>query len=622
MTRAEVAAIAAEVDLVVGCFDRGFAAANVWVNEAILERGIPALYGQLRTHVAVLGPLVLPGRTACYMCWRMRSIACADNFVEAMAYEEFLDRRRRPSLHERSVLPFLPELAASVLATQALVTLLGISTPALAGNILELNGLTLASEMHPLLQKPDCPACKKKLARPQPTLEELQTADDDEGDLDDARARLVSPRCGVVKDLREAPRDASEPATPYVYRAELANHRFVEEPGDELVASGKGMTRAAAVRSALGEAVERYSSGCWEEAEAVRGRRREIGDQALDPRRLVLYRPEQYEHVAYAPYSDDTELAWVPARSLVTSREVLVPALAASLVHQVAAKEEYLFGPSSNGLAAGSTLAGALLAATQEVLERDAFVIAWFNQLSCTEVNPEKHPDGEIRRLSRSYARRGVALHLYKLPTDHPVHVFMGLALDATATDGPAAVAGLGADLHPARAAAKAVLEVGQGRPALRMRLRDAQAWQRMEELVADPHLVGDLHDHDLLYASPAMVAAFSFLAGGVAEEFDWRADSLGEPVPDAAGDQLVRVVRYLGDLGYDVLYVNLTSPELRQLRLHTVRVVIPEFQPIDFGWGETRLGGRRMFELPHRIGVSATPTTVASLNDLPHPLA
>jgi ribosomal protein S12 methylthiotransferase accessory factor len=273
-------------------------------------------------------------------------------------------------------------------------------------------------------------------------------------------------------------------------------------------------------------------------------------------------------------------------------------------------------------LAAGSTLAGALLAATQEVLERDAFVIAWFNQLACAEVNPEEHPDGQIRRLSRSYARRGVALHLYKLPTDHPVHVFMGLALDATAADGPAAVAGLGADLHPARAAAKAVLEVGQVRPALRMRLRDPQTRQRMEELVADPHLVGDLHDHDLLYASPAMVAAFSFLAGGPAEEFDWRTDSLGEPVPDLAGDQLVRVVRYLGDLGYDVLYVNLTSPDMRQLRLHTVRVVIPEFQPIDFGWGQTRLGGKRMFELPHRLGLSARPTTVASVNDLPHPLA
>jgi ribosomal protein S12 methylthiotransferase accessory factor len=520
------------------------------------------------------------------------------------------------------VLPFLPELAASVLATQVLVVLLGISTPALAGNIVELNGLTLASEKHPVLQKPDCPACKKKETRPQPTLEELESADDEEGDLDEARARLVSPRCGVVKDLREVPRDASEPAAPYVFRAELANHRFVEEPGDELVASGKGMTRVAAMRSALGEAVERYSSGCWEEVEAVRGRRPEIGDEALDPRRLVLYRPEQYEHVPYAPYSDDTEIAWVPARSLVTSREVLVPALAASLVHQVAVNQEYLFGPSSNGLAAGSTLAGALLAATQEVLERDAFVIAWFNQLACAEVNPEEHPDGQIRRLSRSYARRGVALHLYKLPTDHPVHVFMGLALDATAADGPAAVAGLGADLHPARAAAKAVLEVGQVRPALRMRLRDPQTRQRMEELVADPHLVGDLHDHDLLYASPAMVAAFSFLAGGPAEEFDWRTDSLGEPVPDLAGDQLVRVVRYLGDLGYDVLYVNLTSPDMRQLRLHTVRVVIPEFQPIDFGWGQTRLGGKRMFELPHRLGLSARPTTVASVNDLPHPLA
>jgi ribosomal protein S12 methylthiotransferase accessory factor len=155
--------------MLIGCFDKGFSATNHWINQASLTRGIPALYADLRGHVATVGPLVLPGQTACYMCYRMRSVACENDFSQAMTYEEFLDRRKHPALDERGTLPALPPWIAGALGLEVLKILLALGPPALAGKVLELNALTLRTIEHAVLLRPDCSVCgaeKKKWAFP------------------------------------------------------------------------------------------------------------------------------------------------------------------------------------------------------------------------------------------------------------------------------------------------------------------------------------------------------------------------------------------------------------------------------------------------------------------------
>jgi ribosomal protein S12 methylthiotransferase accessory factor len=55
---------------------------------------------------------------------------------------------------------------------------------------------------------------------------------------------------------------------------------------------------------------------------------------------------------------------------------------------------------------------------------------------------------------------------------------------------------------------------------------------------------------------------------------------------------------------------------------LFTVRVIIPDMQPIHFGHENIRLGGKRLYELPQRLGLKSSVTTPAELNENPHPLA
>jgi ribosomal protein S12 methylthiotransferase accessory factor len=44
--------------------------------------------------------------------------------------------------------------------------------------------------------------------------------------------------------------------------------------------------------------------------------------------------------------------------------------------------------------------------------------------------------------------------------------------------------------------------------------------------------------------------------------------------------------------------------------------------QPIHFGHSSARLGGRRLFELPVKLGLLSRPRTEDELNPCPHPLA
>jgi ribosomal protein S12 methylthiotransferase accessory factor len=613
-------ALAPGCHLLLGCFDKAFSAVHGWLDAAALAHGVPTLHSRLEGHTAVIGPLVLPGRTACFACWRARRQACEHDPAEAAVYEALLDRQRRPALHERPVLPPLPVVVGGMVALEALKHLLELDVPTLAGKVQELDALWSRIDVHAVLRMPDCAVCGRDTASEpaSPPLDELGGPSRSRGgDILGVRPALVSRRCGVVTALELAPKDRDEPVIPYVVMARLARYPGLDQPENRLC-SGRGTTLAEAQRTALGEAVERYSSACSWRIAVRQARREQLEGASLDPRELVLYRPEQYETLPYAPYDDSIVMGWVETRSLISGSCVYVPALAVTVRRTPVPRQERICPVTSNGLASRPGLTDAVLAAALEVLERDAFLMAWLHRLPGQRVDPWSHPDPKILDLCDAYRRRGVEVRLHRLATDHPGHVFLALAVQRHG-EGPAVVAGLGAGLEPATAARKAILEMSQVRPALQIGMRAPLARDRIKQLVADPRLVVTPEDHALLYTHPRAVGAFKFLEGDSPPvEVDWTVTS----PPDATAAGLRRLVEHFRVQGGDLLYSDLTPPDMAELGLHTARVVIPGFQPLHFGWNERRLGGRRLYEFPHRLSLTRAPATAEQLNADPHPLA
>jgi bacteriocin biosynthesis cyclodehydratase domain-containing protein len=154
--------VAERADLLIAAVDRDFAAAAHWVNQAAVALGKPAAFLAIDGAEAVIGPLVYPDETACYMCYRMRAIACADDYAAAMAFEERRDRQR--SVSARREPTFLPALsvAAGILAGELAKTLTAVGRHVLAGRVMIWDGIGGNLSDHDILRQPACPVCAKK----------------------------------------------------------------------------------------------------------------------------------------------------------------------------------------------------------------------------------------------------------------------------------------------------------------------------------------------------------------------------------------------------------------------------------------------------------------------------
>jgi ribosomal protein S12 methylthiotransferase accessory factor len=98
---------------------------------------------------------------------------------------------------------------------------------------------------------------------------------------------------------------------------------------------------------------------------------------------------------------------------------------------------------------------------------------------------------------------------------------------------------------------------------------------------------------------------------------------SLAE-LPDRSGDSAVRnlrsVARELGDHGYDLVGLDLTTPDIDEVGFKVVRSVVPGLQPLDDDHTCRHLGGGRLYEVPYRLGLLPRPGVESDLNPDPHP--
>ena len=616
--REPIMSLVADSHLVITALDPRLSAARTWVNAASLESGVPSLHVSVNGTCCDVGPLVMPGEGPCFVCWRMRAIACRDDFAVAMALEEALDADRQLPDEPRPVLPGIPLWTGGIAGHEALAVTLGIAQPRLAGHVLRLDGINMTDQLHPVVQRPDCPACRKKAPPPRgtvATLADLLTVTPRTTPFDAIAARTVSPVCGIVRKLDRLPKDVAEPELPIIVRAELANSQFRDGNAGFVGCSGKGSDIESARNGALAEALERYAALTWVPTRRVKAVRAELDGPSLHPADLVLFAEDQYDLLSYAPYRDSTVLDWVPAVSLATGGEVWVPLLAAHLGYDVPDRSAFLFPATSNGFAAGSGLTDAALRALLEVVERDAFLRCWCHRIAGSRYDARTVPDSETRDTAASYGRRGVRIDINLLPVDSQASVAMAVGWSQHL---PAAVVGLGADLDPVIAARHAVKEVAQVRPALIGRLRQSATRARMAELVSDPTLVAALEDHDLLYADPkTAVTGLHYLLEPPLRAWDIPAAPRDDPATD-----LEQLVASLIDVAGDALYIDVTPDDVRSLKMTVVKAIVPGFQPIHFGAAEFRLGHSRLFRRSTEGGRHGDLVGRDELNLAPHPVA
>jgi molybdopterin-synthase adenylyltransferase len=144
--------------LVATCDFGGVQLMNRW-NKFCLEGGCHFLPVVLQDLIGYVGPLVIPGETACYECLNARWNSNA---------EEPEPRRTTIGFEEQHFVGFHPSMAAVLGAVTVfeLSKFYGLEVPfAVVGRLLEINLLTMKMEARKVLRIPRCPACSNLYKR-------------------------------------------------------------------------------------------------------------------------------------------------------------------------------------------------------------------------------------------------------------------------------------------------------------------------------------------------------------------------------------------------------------------------------------------------------------------------
>jgi molybdopterin-synthase adenylyltransferase len=147
------------VDIVACCLDAGQSNLVFKLNRVCLATGMRWIACTLSGAEIIAGPAMHPGKGPCYLCYRMRAVACAGNPDDAFAYERFLDRRKQDDSERRENLVFGAGLAANFVGMEIVKELTNLAEPSLVGRILTVRLTDLTVEKHSVLRKPWCPAC-------------------------------------------------------------------------------------------------------------------------------------------------------------------------------------------------------------------------------------------------------------------------------------------------------------------------------------------------------------------------------------------------------------------------------------------------------------------------------
>ncbi|MFF8611658.1 TOMM precursor leader peptide-binding protein [Streptomyces sp. NPDC015350] len=581
----------------------------------------------------VLGPFASsaspggPARPVCPHCLERRWQA-----ARSVALREALElgSGTRAAGESPHLTPFAAHALAGVLAAR--LDGAGPDTGALpAVHLVDLE--TLLVRHYPLVPDPECPRCgvtepdtaeaAELILRPAPKRRPggFRVRDIEEYEL--PVEPYANPVCGslgpsVVQDVSSTSTSAT------IGCFSMRSGEYLRET----FWGGHADTFAESMRIGVLEGLERYA-GMRARSRKARTRDslnalRARGEHALDPRVCGLYSDGFHRaNPRVTPFSPDRAIPWVHGWSLRDGHAVLVPEVLT--YYHAPGLENRFVQESSNGCASGGCLEEAVYFGLMELVERDAFLLAWYGRAALPEIDPRTSRRPATRHMVDRLEMYGYEARFFDTRISFPVPVVTGVAVRRDGGLGLMCF-GAGAGLDPEAALAGALCEIATDAVNLRRRTEDDLA--RLSAMAEDFHRVEALHDHPLAYGIPAMGRHASFLLGEPGaprpplRSFDeLYGDGSVPPVSDDLREDLTRCVDAVTAAGFDVIVVDQTMPEQRGLGLTTVGVIVPGLLPIDFGWTRQRaLGMDRLRTALREAGLRGHDLADADLNPAPHP--
>lgn len=588
------------------------------LNAECLSRRMPLLLVKPVGVRLWIGPLILPGQTACWHCLESR----LRGNREVEAYVERRTGRSGPLPLVRARTALGEMQAHAMVATQLARWIVTGRNPELQSRVMVADLMSFSFEFHQVVRRPQCPACgNPELAsmagRPMDIVERGATVSNQGGlrlePPEAVYARLahhISPFTGVVTAVTPAYWHGAGPIRSY-----MAGHNFALKSdqlwflkdGLRTSSSGKGRTDAQAKTSALCEALERYCGVYRGDEPRLRSTLAALGPEAIDPRHCMLYSERQYREreswlarggrfqVVPMAFREDESIDWTPLWSLTEKRRKFLPT-SYLYYNYPAADHQFYCWADSNGCAAGSSIEDAMLQGLLELVERDAVALWWYNRLTRPAVDLAAFDDGFIAQMRDFYQRNDREFWVLDITSDLEIPCFVALSRRLR---GPSAdiMMGFGAHIDVGIALNRALTELNQFIPALLNLNPDGTT----------AYMMGDTHA--LNWWRTATVAKETYLIGD-ADQPGRRPESYSAMADSSVAQLLLGLIEKLQAAGHEVLVLDQTRPDIG---LPVVKMVAPGLRHF---WA--RFAPGRLFDVPVKQGWLLEPRSEADLNPTP----
>lgn len=424
---------------------------------------------------------------------------------------------------------------------------------------------------------------------------------------------FVSPHVGIVTALEECLVDVDEPALVRISCEVAAAEELIGvDLGSARNVGGTGMSREQAIGAAVGEAVERYSASYVPRDRLVQATAKELGRRAADPASFGLFADSQYARAGfpYTRFTGDARIQWIDAVDLETGEPAWIPAQLVYLSDMSPFGGARIGYATSSGLACGASFDEALERALLELLERDAFMIAWWRRLSLPRLDWSSN--AWMEAVDRRYFRpTGLTYTALDLSWVHELPIVVGVVRGAPGS-GAALGVGAAATDRVEQAWWRALAEAFASRSACR-KLRLLEPERRYAEDGSD---VISFDDHIRFYGDDERAERASFLWSG---EETRQVDAVGS-LPADAGERRAELLTRIGRAGSRAFAVDVTAPDVAAGGLHVIRAVAPGLCPLDAEHNSRFLGSRRLLGPSERDTLTGRARTIEDLNPLPHP--
>ena len=238
------------------------------------------------------------------------------------------------------------------------------------------------------------------------------------------------------------------------------------------ISCGKGRSAEQSQMSAIGEALERYSTCFFGYEPYITASENELADDCIGLSKLASFSKSQYEHAeewskkgVFAfipkPYDKEIKIAWTKVFSLTNQAWKWIPT--AYLFYKtplLADKGTAYCSGDSNGVAGGNCIEEAFMQGFYELIERDAVAAWWYNMVKRPGIDIASFNNPKFDSYVKTFNQKGLKVAALNLTNDFGITVIAVLAYHE---NGDAPVLGLGAHFNPYIALDRALSEAVQG---------------------------------------------------------------------------------------------------------------------------------------------------------------